>query len=302
MEDGRGPVLTERPMGLDRVSETSSIIHDRSNIRLPVASPRLLSWFEFYLRGYLAKRLHAVRLSKASWSGDLSPAAAGPVVVYLNHPSWWDPLVCVMVCQKLMAGRRHFAAIDAVALQKYKLFERMGFFGVQQNSPRGARDFLRVGSALLSEPDATVWLTAQGQFTDVRQRPVALSPGVGHLAARLCSKHARATLLPVALEYVYWQESKVEALVRIGEPVRLEHHRELNARAWLALLENRLEVTMDALAIEAMSRDEARFETLVQGGSGVGGIYDVWRRIKALATGKRFVAAHAELPAGQRRQ
>ncbi len=276
----------------------SEIRNPRSEITtLPVAAPRLLSWFEFYLRRYIPKRLHAVRLSKASWSGDLSPAAAGPVIVYLNHPSWWDPLVCVMVCQKLMRGRRHFAAIDAIALQKYKLFERMGFFGVEQNSPRGARDFLRVGSALLSEADATIWLTAQGHFTDVRVRPVKLAPGIAHLAARLCDNESRGTLLPVALEYVYWQESKPEALVRIGEPVRLERHRELDARAWLALLEGRLQETMDALSIEAMSRDETKFDTLVQGGSGVGGIYDVWRRIKALATGRRFVAGHAEQPA-----
>ena len=38
----------------------------------------------------------------------------------------------------------------------------------------------------------------------------------------------------------------------------------------------------------------ARFVTLQTGRLGVGGIYDQWRRLKALARGETFDAAHGE--------
>jgi hypothetical protein len=41
-----------------------------------------------------------------------------------------------------------------------------------------------------------------------------------------------------------------------------------------------------------MSRDPARFDTLLIGNAGIGGVYDFWRRIKAGIRGERFTAAH----------
>ena len=43
--------------------------------------------------------------------------------------------------------------------------------------------------------------------------PRSTRPGVGHLAARL----TRGWVVPIAVEYSFWTESKSEALVRIGE-------------------------------------------------------------------------------------
>ena len=43
---------------------------------------------------------------------------------------------------------------------------------------------------------------------------------------------------------------------------------------------------------EAISRDPARFAELVSGKTGVGGVYDLWRRVRALITGRRFDPSH----------
>ena len=50
---------------------------------------------------------------------------------------------------------------------------------------------------------------------------------------------------------------------------------------------------MDALAEEAMSRDPALFDTMVEGRKGVGGVYDGTKRLKAWFTGRSFDPAHA---------
>jgi hypothetical protein len=60
-------------------------------------------------------------------------------------------------------------------------------------------------------------------------------------------------------------------------------------------LEARLAETMDCLATEAMTRDPSRFDTVVEGAVGIGGIYDVWRRLKALVHRQGFTPAHGDL-------
>ncbi|RUP23196.1 MAG: glycerol acyltransferase, partial [Methylobacterium sp.] len=46
------------------------------------------------------------------------------------------------------------------------------------------------------------------------------------------------------------------------------------------------------LSADVISRDPARFRTLVSGRKGVGGLYDLWRRLAARLSGRRFDAAH----------
>ena len=41
-----------------------------------------------------------------------------------------------------------------------------------------------------------------------------------------------------------------------------------------------------------MSREPSRFEPLVSGDAGIGGVYDLWRRAKALVRGERFKPQH----------
>jgi 1-acyl-sn-glycerol-3-phosphate acyltransferase len=127
---------------------------------------------------------------------------------------------------------------------------------------------------------------------------VRLRPGIAHLARR-----AEATILPLAIELPFWNERKPEALVRFGPPVEAEiaplppkRGERLGkgdrVAAWTAVLEQALTACMDALAAAAMSRDPARFVTLVRGEVGVGGIYDLWRRGVAWGAGRRFDPSH----------
>jgi 1-acyl-sn-glycerol-3-phosphate acyltransferase len=230
------------------------------------------------------KHFHAVRLSKSG-----APLSAGdePLLVVLNHPAWWDPLIGIVLSRSL-GERDQFAAIDAIAVQQYPFFRRVGFVGVDTKSLRGAADFLRTGAAILSAQRKVFWVTAQGRFMDVRKRPLALQSGVGHLAARLSA----GTVLPIALEYTFWTERTPEALVRVGEPLSIARHSGLGGKAWTTLIETALTLNLDRLNAETMSRDPALFTDLLSGKSGVGGVYDGWRRMKAWARGKKFDPSH----------
>jgi 1-acyl-sn-glycerol-3-phosphate acyltransferase len=242
--------------------------------------------FKRYLKGYLRRNFHAVRLARATRPVD---PERGPLLIVLNHPSWWDPLVAGLLTD-LFPRRTHCAPIDAAALGKYRFFERLGFFGVEQGTHRGTRTFLRTSLALLAQPRTALWITAQGRFTDPRERGVKLQPGVGHLVRGL----EGGTILPLALEYPFWEERYPEALLRFGEPIPIGCGSACSVAEWLRRIESGLSAAQDALAIDSQRRRVEAFETLLGGRAGVGGIYDLWRRLKALLTGQRFEAGHGK--------
>ena len=254
----------------------------------PACVSRRAGWlfglFRRHGKRYVARHFHAVRLSRG---GPVPAVLEGPLIVVLNHPSWWDPMIGLVVSE-LWPGRNHFAPIESKALARYRFFERLGFFGVEPGTSRGARAFLRDCLAIASVPGAMIWITAQGRFTDPRERPVVLRKGVGHVARKLSG----GSVLPMALEYPFWNERGPEALVRFGRPLPIGEASLRSAEEWTGLIARELENVQDALAAEAIDRDPSAFEILLEGAAGVGGVYDFWRRFRAALRGERFRPEH----------
>ena len=117
-------------------------------------------------------------------------------------------------------------------------------------------------------------------------------------AGAVVKRIALALVVPLAVEYPFWDERTPEALLRFGEPMDAASFADLPVPEVAAALEGRLAAVMDQLALDAQSRDPARFLTLMEGTVGIGGVYDLWRRARAWAGGQAFSAAHND---GQRR-
>ncbi|ETW98204.1 MAG: hypothetical protein ETSY1_19760 [Candidatus Entotheonella factor] len=266
------------------------------NAEIPTISPWLWQQFGRYARFYLSRSFHAIRLSR---TGPFPLQPGTPAVVFLNHPSWWDPLVAIFLAQHLMPTRRHYGPIDAEALSRYRFFQRLGFFGVAPGTRQGAATFLRVSQAILRQPQSVLWVTPEGRFSDPRQRPVQLQPGLGALARRLAQDAAQdvddVVFVPLAIEYVFWEERFPEILLRFGEAMPVSSaHPWGGSDAYTEQFAQQLEATQEALAREACQRDSAAFETLSRGRVGVGLMYDTWRALRAYwrGEGKTFRRAH----------
>jgi 1-acyl-sn-glycerol-3-phosphate acyltransferase len=253
---------------------------------LPDRSPRLFRLFRRYVKRYVARHFHAVRVSR---TGPMPDLPRRPVVVVLNHPSWWDPLIGVFLTEAMPAWRAHYAPIEAAGLAQYRFLARLGLFGIDTGTAAGARRFLRAGRAILDRPESVLWITAEGAFVDVRRRPTVLRPGIGHLAHRMRD----AMVVPMAIEYPFWDDRCPEVLVRFGRPIEVTSGGERSAPEWMALIERELQDTLDRLAEESMRRDPALFVTTLAGTAGVGGVYDFGRRIRAWFGGTSFRADHA---------
>ncbi|MCS6777288.1 MAG: lysophospholipid acyltransferase family protein [Chloroherpetonaceae bacterium] len=251
-------------------------------------SPLLSRWFADYTRRYLRRSFHAVYLL-----GDLPDLRACdrvPLIVCLNHTSWWDVLLGTTLANDVF-GWEWYGVMDARQLERYRMFTRMGMIGVDRTSLAGAREFLEYATRLLRGQRRALWLTPQGEMLSNRARPVRFQPGVGHLVAQLGDCYVTT----VALHYEFWQEKRPEAFAALGPVQRVHVDANFRHRDFVCQQERALEAQLDALLALAQQRDPAAFRLLLKGRSGISPTYDLLRSLGARLRGQPFHADHGEV-------
>ncbi|MGF1553765.1 MAG: lysophospholipid acyltransferase family protein [Paracoccaceae bacterium] len=244
--------------------------------------PRLCRFFVWVMRRQMRGAFRAVRLAREQ----RPDASMRPLVIYTNHPAWWDPAFFMVLQGALFPDREGYGPIEAEQLARYPFMRRIGLFGVPKGDRAAARPFLETARGVLAAGHRMLWITAEGEFTDPRVRPVRLRRGLAHLMAA----RPDAVAVPLALEYPFWTEARPEALARFGPAV--EPADRASAAAWQTALETGLETTLDALAADAIARRADAFETLVSDRGGVGGIWGAIEAARARLAGKRFEPEH----------
>ena len=245
----------------------------------------LLSFFATYLHWYVGRHFHAIRVANA---GRL-PSVSGPLIAYSNHASWWDPLALILFSRYFLPTFDHYGPMDATALKHYGFFRKLGLFPIEAGTSRGGVQFLRAAEEVLSRPRSVLWVTPEGRFTDMRTRPVVFRPGLAALVARC----GACTLVPMAAEYTFWDERLPEILICCGQPIKANE--QLSADEWNERLCTAMAATQDELAALAKLRDPANFETILSGRVGIGGVYEGWKRLLALLTGRAYQASHGSI-------
>jgi 1-acyl-sn-glycerol-3-phosphate acyltransferase len=254
-------------------------------------SRALLRFFDVYLSVYVPLHFNALRLA----SPERFPRHTRPLIVVINHPSWWDPLTSILISRFLLRGANHYAPIDAHSLVRYSILGKLGLFPVEQGTPRGAVQFLRAAQSILADPHALLWLTPQGGFTDVRSRPVTFKSGLGSLIKRL----DQVTVLPMAYEYTYWNERRPEILAQCGEPMVFTRGLVQEDAATHPSLGDlsadpgeriaaALAATQDELAGRAGARDPGGFQSVMGGEASLGMFRAMGRSLLAALSGAGY--------------
>jgi len=266
----------------------SAARHQAASAGSPVAlrSPLYVAFFERVFIRFFRRHMRALRLAGWGWPQPLPGDT--PLVVLANHPSWWDGIAVMLLSRRLFPEREVFGPMEARALARYPFMRRIGVFGVETGSPRGAAAFLHASKEVLSGSGRILWVNAPGRFSDVREWPVPVAPGLTHLPEIT----PEAAFLPLALEYPFWTERKAEMLAGFGPPIPGIELLALDRPARAARLSAALQIVMDRLAADAIARDPARFETLLQGREGMGGAYQAWSHLRAALRGRRFDPRH----------
>ncbi len=227
------------------------------------------------------RRFHSLRVAHADRLP--GPRHSGPLLVVVNHASWWDPLPILLLQMKLMPERIAYAPSDAEALEKARSLRRVGSFPVATGTLSGTKAFIRDCRYILSLPDSILFITPEGEFTDPRIRPLRLRRGV----ATLLSKMGPVTVLPLAFEYTFWSDPRPEILTSWGEPICVQSGASMTTDEWQAKLTASLTATMDELAGISMRREHWRFENIAYGRLGPRNLLAIMADLKALLRSER---------------
>jgi 1-acyl-sn-glycerol-3-phosphate acyltransferase len=209
-----------------------------------------------------------------------------PLVVYANHVGWWDPVVAMLLRKQFFSNRILYAPIDAEQLAAYRVLKSMGFYGVKLDSYAGASNFLKTTREILSSPNASIWITPEGQFTDCRDHSKPLMPGLAHIAASV----PRVIFLPLAIEYPFWDQIRPSMLVRFGAPIEFEQS--ASKTECSIRLHERLRETQRALAADVIARNSNRFQFLIASRAQRMTWYDYARSWAAWYRGQPFDPRH----------
>ncbi len=242
-------------------------------------SPRFTRFFAGYCRRMLARSFSNVRVTVGT------PAVLrsldghdGPAIAAINHESWWDPLVGLVLADGYAPSRVLESPIEADQLRKFRFMRKIGLFGIDPADRGSYRVFVEHACSLFErEPRTLLGLTPQGAFTDVRE-PVRLRPGVAAVAARLSLAGRQVRVASIACEYVFWTDKKADLLIHasvVGEP-----HRPTTA-GWTRAITEAMERDRLELAELSIARDSRSFEPLLgSGGANIHPVYDLWLRLR----------------------
>ena len=258
----------------------------RETSQLPHSKKWLVDGFCWYTKRMIANQFMSVGMQTELL--DAEPIDDNsPIIAYANHASWWDPIMAMLLQQAFFDKRTFYAPIDADALEKYRIMAKLGFYGVRLESLSGAMEFLDRTKSILESKKVTIWITPEGRFSDVRDHTLPLMPGLSHLASRVRG----VKFLPLALEYVFWDESRPQIFGRFGSPI--DSDMSLSKTEWNALLTERLRKTQNELARSVQARDPKAFKYVIASRPVRLSWYDYFRSWSAWFRGKPFDPRHS---------
>jgi len=206
----------------------------------------------------------------AAVRGALPEPQHGPLIVYLNHPGWWDGYMCFLITHELLRQRfDSYIMMEEPQLRAYRFFSWCGAFSIDRHSPRAAARSVAYISRLLRErAGRALYIFPQGELAPNDRRPLMIFPGLAHIVRRV----GGATLLPVALRYEFRGEQRPEAFMLLGPAHRAEATCEVRALNRNAA--TRLTESADTLRDLVLAEQLGGFQTLMRGRPGVNRVFD----------------------------
>lgn len=141
------------------------------------------------------------------------------LLVYANHPGWWDGFAFHQLCQAL--GLEGHCVMEEHNLARYPFLRRLGAFSIRRGDPRSALESLGYARRVLARPRTAVLIFPQGELTPGDAAPASLSRGVEVLARR-----AGVRCVPLAIRYAFLDDRRPDLLLELGEahaPAPLGH-------------------------------------------------------------------------------
>lgn len=211
---------------------------------------------------------------------NLPKIGALPILLYVNHTSWWDGYMISVLMHELWRPAMSSLMVEAETLRKYSFLRYLGAFGVDRENPRDGIAAIQYAVAGLNrQPYGVVAIFPQGKFYHPEVRPLHFYNGVGLIAKQAVATTGACALVPLALRYEFVREQKPEAFLHIGTPTFINNAHPIhnNAKALTAHMEQTLIAEMDILRADCVAYRFDSFSSLLSGNMGIQQWWDTVR-------------------------
>jgi chlorobactene lauroyltransferase len=208
--------------------------------------------------------------------GPLPEPGDGPLLLYLNHSSWWDGYLMYVIHRMVLRGRfdAHLL-MEEKQLRSYRFFTWSGAFSINRHDPADVARSQAYAAGLLrggARPRA-LFIFPQGKIVPQDRRPLVTYPGV----ARIVAQAGPVTLCPVALRYEFLGQQWPHAFIRIGPAHRAANPAHL--RGTLAEITARLTAACDALRDDVVGGRLDGYAPILRGRPGIDQTFDAFLRL-----------------------
>ena len=187
---------------------------DENHGFIPADESRFILFaFGLYVRWLFKRRFHAVHIHQ-----DYRPGPDSRTLYYLNHTTWWDGILPLLLNQTRFRQQAR-AMMEDKQMRQYGVFRKIGAFSVSLSDPRHALRSLRYALESMRRPNACLFIYPEGRIhADSGQLP-AFRDGVGWITRKGIEEGLAFDVVPIAVHLHCATASKPELHVRVGPAV-----------------------------------------------------------------------------------
>lgn len=172
-------------------------------------------WFIRFFRVYV-KILFKRRFKRIWLRQEYEPIESSRTVYYLNHNSWWDGLIPLMLNEYRFRQQAR-ALMEDKQMKDFPFFSRIGAFSINRSDSRSAVTSLRYAVNSMQRPNASLFIYPEGKLHPAGTKPI-FEDGLAWLYRKL----PEADFVPVGIYAHTLRHDKPELHLHVAQPAEFE--------------------------------------------------------------------------------
>lgn len=166
---------------------------------------RLCTWFLF-------KR----RFSRIWLKQDYQPGDQSKTIYYLNHHSWWDGLIPLLLNEYRFRQQAR-AMMEDKQMVEHPFFQKIGAFSINREDKQHSVTALRYALQSFERPHASLFIYPEGTITPAGT-PMQFEGGLAWLSGKL----PQVDVVPIGIYMHTIRRDKPELHLEVGAPVETD--------------------------------------------------------------------------------
>jgi len=162
----------------------------------------------------VVRLLCKLRFSSVYLKQSYVPSKNSKTIYYLNHTSWWDGLIPLLLNQKCFHQQAR-AMMEDKQMREHGFFKRIGAFSVSPENPKSAVRSLRYAVQSMKRPNASLFIYPEGEIRPFSTEKPKFKSGLSWIV----SKYSQPDVVPVAIYITTAKSSKPALYLQVGQPV-----------------------------------------------------------------------------------